>query len=124
MLIEIRARVLLGGQAHEHVTEVEYRARDGRHHYAAAESVIAWLDRAATHVAVVYTPTRTKRFIVGIYRTPAGGRHLRTYTQRGWRDDILELPDIAEPRFTAEGAPPVPAVRWPSSARPVPPGRR
>jgi hypothetical protein len=91
--IEITARRLEGGQEHQHIVAVRTVDRTGRVAVTTPSSLIEWLD-TPTNVAVVYTASRRTRFIVGPYRAADGTRCLRAYTQSGWEDHLLMLPEI------------------------------
>ena len=103
-LIEITARRMGGdGDArHESVVEVRALAMTGEEIYATPTDVIQWLEENI-NVAFVYTPDRTRRFVVGVYRAPSGERMLRTHVQTTWSDHLLTLPefDVADQRSTA-----------------------
>lgn len=91
--IEITGRRFEGGEQHEHIVAVRTVDREGRTMVTTPSRVLEWLE-TSTNVAVVYTVNRQSRFIVGPYRLPDGTRCLRAYTQRGWEDHLLGLPEI------------------------------
>ena len=91
--IEITGKRSEGGSEHEHIVAVRTVDRQGREVMQTPGRVLAWLEDA-TNVAVVYTADRRARFIVGAYRAADGRRCLRAYTQRGWEDHLLRLPEL------------------------------
>lgn len=111
--MEIVGRRLVGGERHEHVVEVECEYRDGARRRVPPTSVMRWLEEP-TNVAVVYEAGRRRRYIVGVFRGQEASPHLRTYTQAGWEDHLLALPDLPARDAEAGG----PADRF-ASAQPA-----
>lgn len=91
--IEITAKRSAGGNGHEHIVSLRTVDKAGHVRDTTPERLVQWLE-TATNVAVVYTPSRAKRFIVGPYRAADGTRCVRAYTQNGWEDHLLLLPEI------------------------------
>jgi hypothetical protein len=103
--IEIVARRLDGGFAHADVTELVCEDREGVRAIWTPAQVVAWLD-TVTNVAMVYAEGRRTRFVVGVDGRREGRPHLRTYTQDGWTDHLLALPDIPLSSRTARDTTP------------------
>jgi hypothetical protein len=91
--MEIVARRLEGGTGHADVTALVCEDRDGTREVWTPAEIVAWLD-TVTNVAMVYAEGRRTRFVVGVDGKRDGRPHLRTYTQEGWTDHLLALPDI------------------------------
>jgi hypothetical protein len=94
-VIEITAVRLDGGNAHEHITDVQWRTASSTGQLSRS-ALVDWLNATSEHQAVValasgYVP-------VLVVEPSAQAAYVRTYADGSWRNDLLGLP-----RFEGNG---------------------
>jgi uncharacterized protein DUF3892 len=90
-VIEITAIRLAGGQRHEHIAEVQWRAQSVSGHWTAG-ALIDWISQSENHEAVVDDIFRWVQ--VEVVREGSQPPHIRARADGLWTDNLLALPDF------------------------------
>jgi hypothetical protein len=90
-VIEITAIRLRGGNAHEHITEVQWRGLSESGCWT-TRALIAWLSESGRHEAVVDSSFRWVQ--VEVVRPANRPPHVRARLDGLWTDNLLALPRL------------------------------
>ncbi len=89
-MIEITAVRLMGGDAHEHITDVQWRSAAASVGESTTEAIVEWLSASKDNHAVLVKGS--DRVSVAVVLTPDRPPHLRACSDGAWTDDLLALP--------------------------------
>jgi Protein of unknown function (DUF3892) len=89
-MIQITAIKLVGGDGHEHITDVRWHSASTCAGQSTREAVVEWLSASSANQAVV--AEASKHVSVAVVRPTNEPAYIRTQADGVWTDNLLALP--------------------------------